>query len=148
MGHWVTGVSVVTAQPEGGVPCGLTVNSFCSVSLTPLIVLICVEKNADSHNCIGGSGFFAINVLDSMQETIARRFASWDVSEKFRGLAYHSATSGAPILDIALAWLDCKVTATYPAGDHTIYLGEVMAGDAREGAPLLYYRGGYGCFTP
>jgi flavin reductase (DIM6/NTAB) family NADH-FMN oxidoreductase RutF len=87
-------------------------------------------------------------VLDSMQETIARRFASWDVAEKFRGLAYRTETSGAPVLEIALAWLDCKVSATYPAGDHTIYIGEVLSGDAREGPPLLFYRGGYGRFTP
>src|SRR5262245_65975435 len=124
MGHWVTGVSVVTAQPEGGAPCGLTVNSFCSVSLNPLIVLICVEKNADSHNCIGGSGFFAVNVLDSMQETIARRFASWDVAEKFRGLAYRTEVSGAPILGIALALLGWKDAADYTAGSPLVSYGE------------------------
>ena len=148
LGHWVTGVSVVTAQPEGEAPCGLTVNSFCSVSLSPTLVLISVERGADSHDCIVRSGFFAVNVLDHACETLARRFASWDVSEKFRGLAYRAEASGAPVLDIALAWIDCRVVASHPAGDHTLFLGEVLAGDAREGAPLLYYRGGYGRFTP
>ena len=148
MGHWVTGVSVVTAQPEGEAPCGLTVNAFCSVSLNPSLVLICVEKAADSHDCIRRSGFFAVNVLDHTQETVARRFASWDVAEKYRGVAYRSEVTGSPVLDIALAWVDCRVMEVHPAGDHTIYLGDVLAGDAREGSPLLYYRGGYGRFTP
>jgi flavin reductase (DIM6/NTAB) family NADH-FMN oxidoreductase RutF len=148
LGHWVTGVSVVTAQPEGEAPCGLTVNALCSVSLSPTLVLICVERAADSHDGIARAGFFAVNVLDSTQETLARRFASWDVSEKFRGVAYRSETSGAPVLDVALAWVDCRMVAAHPAGDHTIFVGEILAGDARDGAPLLYYRGGYGRFTP
>ena len=148
LGHWVTGVTVVTARRNDGEPCGLTVNAFCSVSLDPPLVLVCVEQAADSHDCIARAGSFAVNVLDSEQETTARRFADWDVPQKFRGIAYHSEKSGAPVLDDALAWVDCRIVASHPAGDHTIYLGEVLDGDARAGAPLLYYRGGYGRFTP
>jgi flavin reductase (DIM6/NTAB) family NADH-FMN oxidoreductase RutF len=148
LGHWVTGVSVVTAQPANGQPCGLTANAVCSVSLDPPLVLVCVEQTADSHDCIASAGAFSVNVLRSEQEELARRFAAHDVTEKFKGVAYHAEATGAPILDDALAWVDCRTWATYEAGDHTIYIGRVLAGDAREGAPLLYYRGGYGRFTP
>jgi flavin reductase (DIM6/NTAB) family NADH-FMN oxidoreductase RutF len=147
LGHWVTGVSVVTAQPANGELCGLTANAVCSVSLDPSLVLVCVEQEADTHDGIARAGAFSVNVLRSDQELLARRFAA-DATEKFRGVAYHTEITGAPILDDALAWVDCRIWATYAAGDHTIYIGEVLAADAREGAPLLYYRGGYGRFTP
>lgn len=148
LGHWVTGVSVVTAQSAGRMPCGLTANSFCSVSLDPPLVLVCVERIADSHDCIVEAGSFCVNVLDSEHEAVARRFADQDVGEKFRALAYRTEQTGAPVLEAALAWVDCRVWASYPAGDHTIFIGLVLAGDARAGTPLLYYRGGYGRFTP
>jgi flavin reductase (DIM6/NTAB) family NADH-FMN oxidoreductase RutF len=147
LGHWVTGVSVVTAQPADGEPFGLTANAVCSVSLDPSLVLVCVEQIADTHDGIARAGAFSVNVLRSDQEQLARRFAA-DATEKFRGVAYHTEITGAPILDDALAWVDCRIWATYAAGDHTIYIGEVLTADAREGAPLLYYRGGYGRFTP
>ena len=148
LGHWVTGVSIVTAQPAGRAPCGLTANSFCSVSLEPPLVLVCVEGVADTHNCIVAAGAFCVNVLDSEHEVLARRFADQDVTEKFRALAYRTEQTGAPVLEDALAWVDCRVFASYPAGDHTIFVGLVIAGDARGGTPILYYRGGYGRFTP
>jgi len=148
LGHWVTGVSIVTAHPAGRAPCGLTANSFCSVSLEPPLVLVCVEGVADTHDCIVAAGAFCVNVLDSEHEVLARRFADQDVAEKFRALAYRTEQTGAPVLEDALAWVDCRVFASYPAGDHTIFVGLVLAGDARGGTPILYYRGGYGRFTP
>jgi flavin reductase (DIM6/NTAB) family NADH-FMN oxidoreductase RutF len=148
LGHWVTGVSVVTAHAEDGTPYGLTANAFCSVSLDPPLVLVCVEKAADSHDIIRDSGHFAVNVLASDQERLARRFAEWQVSEKFTGIAFRAEVSGSPILEDALAWVDCRIWSANSGGDHTIFVGEVLAGDAREGSPLLYYRGGYGRFAP
>ncbi len=148
LGHWVTGVSVVAARPDDGAPCGLTANAFCSVSLDPPLVLVCVEKTADSHDCIARAGAFSVNVLRGEQEQLARRFAAHDVAEKFDGVGFHAEATGAPVFDDALAWVDCRIWATYEAGDHTIYIGRVLAGDAREGVPLLYYRGGYGRFSP
>src|SRR5688572_24581175 len=109
LGHWVTGVSIVTAQPAGRAPCGLTANSFCSVSLEPPLVLVCVEGVADTHNCIVAAGAFCVNVLDSEHEVLARRFADQDVAEKFRALAYRTEQTGAPVLQDALAWVDCRV---------------------------------------
>jgi flavin reductase (DIM6/NTAB) family NADH-FMN oxidoreductase RutF len=149
MGHFATGVAVVTAQRGEGPPCGLTVNAFCSVSLTPPLVLVCVEHGADSHSCIVDSGAFAVNVLEeSHGETISRRFATWEIEDKFAGVAYRTEHTGSPVLESALAWIDCRVTETIPAGDHTIFIGEVLAAETVEGKPLVYYRGGYGRFTP
>lgn len=149
MGHFASGVTVVTARRSDGVPCGLTANSFCSVSLHPPLVLVCVEYAADSHNCIRDMGAFAINVLEEGRgEGLSRRFAEWGLEDKFRGVAHREERSGAPVLEDALAWLDCRIVEAISAGDHSIFLGEVIAADAREGTPLVYYRGGYGRFVP
>lgn len=148
LGHWVTGVAVVAARAAAGKACGLTANAVTSVSLAPPLVLACIERSADSHDCIRDAGAFSINVLAADQERLARRFAAWDIPEKFEGIAHTAGITGAPILADALAWIECTVHAEYDAGDHTIFIGNVVAGDAREGTPLLYYRGGYGRFTP
>jgi flavin reductase (DIM6/NTAB) family NADH-FMN oxidoreductase RutF len=149
LGHYPSGVAILTSLREGGRPCGLTINSFCSVSLAPMLVLACIEHEAESHECIRQAGVFAVNVLgEERGETLARRFATWGVEDKFQGVAYREEMTGAPILSDALAWVDCEIRAAYPGGDHTIFVGEVVAGDAREGTPLVYYRGGYGRFVP
>ncbi|HEX5520667.1 MAG TPA: flavin reductase family protein [Longimicrobiaceae bacterium] len=149
MGHFATGVTVVTATRGDGSACGLTVNAFASVSLEPPLILVCIERGADSHGCIRAAGAFAVNVLDEKRgERLSRRFAAWDVEEKLRGVAYRAERTGAPVLEDALAWLDCRIHDVIDAGDHSIFLGEVVAADAREGAPLVYYRGGYGRFVP
>lgn len=149
MGHFASGVTVITARRADGTPCGLTVSAVASVSLQPTLILVCIEHGADSHACIAEAGAFAVNVLGGERgETLSRRFATRDAEEKFQGIAYHSEWSGAPVLEDALAWLDCRTTQTIAAGDHTVFFGEVMAADAREGSPLIYYRGGYGRFVP
>jgi flavin reductase (DIM6/NTAB) family NADH-FMN oxidoreductase RutF len=149
LGHFPTGVSIVTTRQADGRPCGLTVNAFASVSLDPTLVLVCVEKASDSHGCIHASGVYAVNVLEEGKgEALSRRFATWGVEDKFRGVAFHEAKTGAPVLEAALAWVDCRVTETLPVGDHTVFVGEVLEADAREGRPLVYYRGGYGRFEP
>jgi flavin reductase (DIM6/NTAB) family NADH-FMN oxidoreductase RutF len=149
LGHYATGVGILTTCRSDGAPCGLTINSLSSVSLSPTLVLVCVDHAADSHACIEAAGFYAVSILDERRgETLARRFATWGVDDKFRGIAYREEATGAPILDDALAWVDCRVREGFVAGDHTIFVGEVIAADAREGAPLVYYRGGYGRFTP
>lgn len=147
--HFASGVAVVTTlRPDGG-PCGLTVSAVCSVSLAPTLLLVCVERDADSHGCIEASGVFAVNVLaEGKGETLARRFAGSDADEKFTGVAFQPRHTGAPVLDEALAWLDCRVAERCTGGDHTVFVGEVLAADACEGTPLMYYRGGYGRFAP
>jgi flavin reductase (DIM6/NTAB) family NADH-FMN oxidoreductase RutF len=149
MGHFPTGVTVVTTRHGDGVMCGLTVNAFCSVSLEPTLVLICVEIAADSHDCIQESGIFAVNVLEEGNgEALSRRFSTWGHFDKFQSVPFREERTGSPILEQALAWLDCRLIRSMPAGDHTLFLGEVLDGDSREGRPLVYYRGGYGRFEP
>lgn len=149
MGHFVTGVTVVCARdPETGRPRGLTANAITSVSLDPPLVLVCIERNADSHDAIAESEAFAISILRSEDERLSRRFATYGVKEKFDGVAYREEVTGSPVLEKALGWLDCEVYAAYDGGDHTIFVGRVLAGDADAGVPLLYYRGGYGRFVP
>jgi flavin reductase (DIM6/NTAB) family NADH-FMN oxidoreductase RutF len=148
IGHFATGVAVVTSCREDGAGCGLTVSSIASVSLDPTLILVCVDRDCDTHAWLERAGVFAANVLEEGRgETVARRFAGGGLDDKFRGIAWRTERTGAPVLDDALAWLDCRVTAALPGGDHTIFVGEVVAADAREGTPLLYYRGGYGRFA-
>lgn len=147
LGHWASGVAIVTARTPDGAPCGLTANAISSLSLDPPLVLTCVERTSDTHDCILSRRAFAICVLDADGERIARRFASAQAAEKFDGIAYRDETTGSPILDDALAWVDCELYANYDGGDHSIFVGRVLQGDARDAAPLLYYRSGYGGFS-
>jgi flavin reductase (DIM6/NTAB) family NADH-FMN oxidoreductase RutF len=147
IGHFATGVSVVTSCRADGQACGTTVSAVSSVSLNPTLVLVCLDLKSETRGWIEGAGYFAVNVLEGGKgETLARRFAGGGAEEKFRGTAWHPEHTGAPVLDDALAWMDCRVTAAVEGGDHTIFIGEVLGADAREGTPLLYYRGGYGRF--
>ncbi|MBV9773969.1 MAG: flavin reductase family protein, partial [Gemmatimonadetes bacterium] len=128
MGHFATGVTVVTTRLPSGEPCGLTASAVCSVSIDPTLILVCVEHRADSHDCIREAGIFAVNILEEDGgENISRRFATLEVADKFRGVAFREERTGAPVLDSSLAWLDCRVSEVLPGGDHTIFLGEVVA---------------------
>ena len=144
LGHFVTGVTVITTRDAAGRPAGLTANAFASVSLDPPLVLVCVDRGSDTHDIIAGSRVFAVNVLAAAQEAVARRFADDDRERRFDGLGWSEGRSGAPLLDGVLAWIDCRLHATAEGGDHTIYIGEVVDAAARDGTPLLFYRGGYG----
>jgi flavin reductase (DIM6/NTAB) family NADH-FMN oxidoreductase RutF len=148
LGHWATGVAIVTSVTDRGEPRGLTANAVASVSLEPPLMLVCVERSADTHASIRSAGFFAVNILPQSAETVARRFAGDDTAAKFAGVAYHTRATGAPILDAALAWVDCQLHAEHRAGDHSIFVGAVVAGDAAEGEPLVFYRSGYGRLVP
>ncbi|MGH7475161.1 MAG: flavin reductase family protein [Longimicrobiales bacterium] len=149
LGHLATGVSIVAARdPHSGDPHGLTVSAIASVSLEPSLVLVCIEQSADSHELVRTAGAFSINLLADDQERLSRHFAESEGGEKFRGIAWHEAVTGAPVLDDVLAWVDCRLWAEYPGGDHTIFVGEVIDANAREGVPLIHYRGGYGRYEP
>jgi flavin reductase (DIM6/NTAB) family NADH-FMN oxidoreductase RutF len=148
LGHWVTGVAVVAATRSDGTPCGLTATAVTSLSLDPPLVLVCVERSANSHDCIHQAGAFSVNILPESAERVARRFAENETSDKFAGISYRTEASGAPVLGDAMAWVDCSLHEALPGGDHTIFIGQVLAADAREAVPLVYYRGGYGRFSP
>jgi flavin reductase (DIM6/NTAB) family NADH-FMN oxidoreductase RutF len=143
MGHLPTGVTIVTSRKSDGAPCGLTANAVASVSLDPLLVLVCVDRASVTHGCITAGGNFAISVLSSGDEDLARRFAHSDRAGRFDGVELEQAVTGSPILSHALAWVDCRVTQVHQAGDHSIVVGEVLSCDARDGEPLLFFRGGF-----
>jgi flavin reductase (DIM6/NTAB) family NADH-FMN oxidoreductase RutF len=145
MSQFATGITIVTTRAGEEIH-GLTANSFCSVSLEPPLVLVCVDKNAYSHDLIAAGRNFAVNILKASQETLARRFAANNLTanERFAEIQFHTEVTGAPILPESLGWLDCRLFAAYPGGDHTIYVGEVLAlGRNEENAPLLYFHSGY-----
>lgn len=147
MSHFATGVTVVTTHDGQGRCYGLTVNAVCSVSLDPPLVLVCVDKQAESHPAFQRSQEFAVNILDERQEELSRRFAV-SGGEKFIGLSCRAGVTGAPILAGALAHVECRVVAAHDAGDHTIYIGEVENADAADGRPLLFFRGRYHRLPP
>lgn len=142
MGHFATGVTIVTTHDGQGRCYGLTANAVCSVSLEPPLVLVCVDKAAESHPAFALSQAFVVNILGDEQEELSRRFAV-SGGEKFVGLACRNGGTGTPIIEGALAHVECRVVATHDAGDHTIYIGQVEGGDVTAGSPLLFFRGKY-----
>jgi flavin reductase (DIM6/NTAB) family NADH-FMN oxidoreductase RutF len=142
MGHFATGVTIITTIAKDGGIFGLTANAFTSVSLDPPLLLISVDKKAESYPCFEDSKVFTVNILSDEQESLSRKFAV-SGGDKFQGVAYHSGANGVPILDGTLAYLECKLYATYNGGDHTLFLGEIEQAETREVKPLIFYRGGY-----
>jgi flavin reductase (DIM6/NTAB) family NADH-FMN oxidoreductase RutF len=146
LGHFASGVTVVTTMDDEARPTGLTASAVSSVSLDPPLVLVCVSQHAHCYPCFGEGRRFAVNILASDQEPVARRFASSSLTgaQKFEGVGYEQSALGLPILKDALAEFECTVVHCYPGGDHTIFVGRVEAVDTRGELgrePLLYYRG-------
>jgi flavin reductase (DIM6/NTAB) family NADH-FMN oxidoreductase RutF len=146
MGRFATGVTVLTVRGEDGRPAGMTASSLASVSLHPPLVSVCVDHTADLHDRIVAAPEFVVNILESGQEELSRRFAD-PHEDRFAGVGYHLGPEGQVLLDGALAHIECERFAVYPGGDHTIVVGRVVGGDTRDGHPLLYYRGGYAALT-
>ena len=142
MGRFASGVTVVTSVNEEGEDEGMTVSAFCSLSLDPPLVLCCVDRAASMYDSLASADGFIVNILSEKQESLARRFSGTDPN-RFEGIGYGRGVSGIAILDDVLAYLECQRVATHLGGDHCIYVGEVEVAEAREGRPLLYYRGGY-----
>jgi flavin reductase (DIM6/NTAB) family NADH-FMN oxidoreductase RutF len=142
LGRFATGVTVLTVRDPAGQPAGMTASSLASVSLEPPLVSVCVDHAADLHDLIVAAPEFVVNILESGQEELSRRFADKH-EDRFAGIGYHAGPDGQIFLDGALAHIECERFAEYPGGDHTIIVGRVIGGDTRDGHPLLYYRGGY-----
>ncbi len=142
LSHFASGVTVVTTWDADGRPTGLTASAFTSVSLEPPLILICVDHKAESYPALRANGRFAVNILAAEHEAVSRRFAVTS-ADKFDAVAYRPGPLGLPLLPEALAHLECRTVHVYPAGDHTIFVGEVEAARARDGEPLLYFRGDY-----
>src|SRR5436305_4596528 len=147
MSRLASGVTVVSVVADGRFH-GMTVNSLTSVSLDPLLVLLCCERDASLHEPLMATGAWAVSILTAEQAEVSRWFATRERREvdQFADLDVRPGDhTGAPILRQALAWIECRTWATYDGGDHTIVVGEVLALDiARDDAPLIYVRSDYG----
>lgn len=143
LARFATGVTVVTTIDGNGRDHGMTVSAFTSLSLDPPLVLVCIDRSATMHDAIVEGTPIVVNILSAGQESLSRRFASGDPPNRFDGIGYARGALGASILDDVLAWLECRVVATHPGGDHTIVVGHVEGAGTRQDKPLLYYRSGY-----
>jgi flavin reductase ActVB len=142
LGHFASGVTLVTTLDADARPAGLTASAFTSVSLDPPLVLVCVDHKAQCFSALLDAGRFAVNILTREQETLSRRFASTGL-DKFDGVEYVVSERQLPVIAGALATLECTTVSAYPEGDHTILVGRVESGVVGSGEPLLYFRGHY-----
>ena len=145
LGHFATGVAIITAL-DGDEPVGMACNSFTSVSLEPQLVLFCAAKSSTTWPRIQAARKWAANILSEESEEVCRLFAQKG-ADRFAHIAYSTGRTGAPVLEAAIAFVDCQTVSEHDAGDHVIVVGRVLElGYAPEGKPLLFYRGGYGRF--
>jgi 3-hydroxy-9,10-secoandrosta-1,3,5(10)-triene-9,17-dione monooxygenase reductase component len=141
-GRFATGVAVITSAGPGGSG-GMTANALCSLSLDPLLALVCFENRARTLPIVREAERFAVNLLSAEQEELARVFASkLPESEKLESVP-HRLEDGIPVIDGSLAWAVCELRELMPGGDHTIAIGEVVALGLGDGAPLLWFEGRY-----
>jgi flavin reductase (DIM6/NTAB) family NADH-FMN oxidoreductase RutF len=145
-GQFATGVSVVTAERAPGKVHGMTANSVTSVSLSPCLLLVCVDHRAQLLPMVRAKQHFGVNVLKQEQQAISRYFAQPAEDEAMEarlGIRYRWTDSGIPLLDDALVHIACRVISAHEAGDHTIFIGEVETTEIFDGDPLVYFRGAY-----
>ncbi len=147
LGRFASGVTVITVPTADGGVHGMTASAFCSVSLRPPLVLVCVDHLAETYLHLRERCCFGVSVLKQEQQALSEFFAdperNPDAAYRL-GIAYRQMSSGMPVLEDALARLDCSVVDSHPAGDHTIFVGRVNEVVLDEGVPLLYFRGRYG----
>ena len=142
LSHFASGVTVVTTKDPTGLMHGITVSAFCSVSLNPPMVLVCIEKTTSSHYAFNESDHFVVNILRSDQSGLSEHFAS-DLKDKFAEAKYDLTADGLPILPDCIANLQCRLRMAWDGGDHTIFVGEVEDVQVVGGEPLVYFHGAY-----
>ena len=142
LGRFACGVTVVTTLGADGSDQGMTVSAFCSLSLQPPLVLLCIEHTASVHQALTTAPGFVVNILSARQEQLARRFSIVDI-DRFEGVGFTRSSNGYAILEDVLGLIECRRFALHDGGDHTIVVGKVEATSIEIGTPLLYYRGGY-----
>ena len=147
LGHFATGVTIITTTDGEKRPTGLTVSAFCSVSLDPPQILVCIDHKSQSYPALRDGDRFAVNILSSEHESVSRRFATTRL-DKFEGVPFTPGVLGVPLIDGALAQLECRTVSRHVEGDHTILVGRVEEAHNAAGEPLLYYRGKYGRLAP
>ncbi|MDX2101906.1 MAG: flavin reductase [Alphaproteobacteria bacterium] len=148
LGGFASGVTVVTTRTGADQPVGLTVSSFASLSLAPPLVSFNVALSSNRHDPLVAAPAFCVNILAADQAEVSNRFARVGGEDPFANTPWHAGPEGQPVLEGALGWLVCRRWACYAGGDHSILVGEVVALDTTEQAPLLYFRGRYGAFVP
>ena len=149
IGTFATGVTVITSA-AGDELQGMTANAVTSLSLDPVMLLICVDKGSHTHDVLDRGGVFAVNILGEHQEDISRLFAKRGEPEigSLRGQPFRRGETGAPILEDCLAFMECRVRSVLDGGDHSIFLGEVVNESmVSEGRPLVFFRGKYRALT-
>jgi flavin reductase (DIM6/NTAB) family NADH-FMN oxidoreductase RutF len=142
LSHFAAGVTVVTTVDQERRPHGLTATAFSSVSLDPPLVLVCVDKQAETYPQFEPAGVFAVNFLALEQRDLSQRFAKHG-GDKFSGIGWRSGALGAPVLEGTIGHVECRIRHWYDAGDHTIMVGQIESGDALDGEPLLHFRHAY-----
>lgn len=146
MGCFATGVTIITLDLDGEVH-GMTANAFASVSLDPMLVLVCVDHSARTHDHLHAKKRFGINILGEHQRVISEYYARpvrvHEHAEEEAGARFDRTAQGTPILNGALAYLECRLKSAEDAGDHTIFIAEVEDVVVREGEPLLFFQGKY-----
>lgn len=146
--QWPSGVTIVTSRAGERIH-GMTVSAFSSVSADPPLVSICANRGSATHAVIAEGGVFAVHILGAEHQDLSTQFSSSKFEkDRFVGLTHSAGVTGAPILEGVLGHLECEVAAAHDEGSHTIFLGRVVAGEAREGAPLVYFNGAYRRLEP
>jgi flavin reductase (DIM6/NTAB) family NADH-FMN oxidoreductase RutF len=148
MASFAAGVTIITTLDTHGNPQAVTATAFSSVSLSPPLCLVCIDKRARTYRPLLLKGCFAVNILRAEQQWLSARFAS-PIPDRFAEVRWSPGEStGCPIIDGALVWMECEVVEVHSGGDHDIFLGRPAAVKVHEGAPLVYWRGSYSSLPP
>lgn len=144
LGRFASGVTILTARDANGGDHGMTVSAFCSLSLDPPLVLVCIDHDASMLPLLLAHPPVGISILAAEQETYSRRFAA-EEDDRFDGIAFTRGANGVVLLDGSLAHMECRLLEHHRSGDHTIFIAEIEQAQSHttDGRPLLYYRGGY-----
>lgn len=142
LGHFASGVTIITTVDASGHQHGITVSAFASVSLTPPLILICIDKYTGSHHAFEENEFFAVNILREDQQHYSDHFAS-HLDNKFDRFEFRENENGIPVLRDVLVNLECRRVNAHDNGDHTIFVGEIERSTIGDGKPLLYFHGNY-----
>ncbi len=146
IGHFASGVTIVTSVGPDGLPVGTTANAVTSLSLDPPLLLVCFDRSSVTLGAVRAHGAFVVNVLAQRQRHLSANFARRGQTATWDGVRYRPGRTGSPVLEGVLAALECTVEERVPGGDHEIIVGRVREAetDGQDAAPLLYWRGGYG----
>jgi flavin reductase (DIM6/NTAB) family NADH-FMN oxidoreductase RutF len=142
LGRFASGVTVLTTR-SGDMDVGMTVSSFCSLSLQPPLVLACVDKTADLHHLLPKGQRVVFNILSASQEALSRRFSEEEGTRRFQGIGFQRDPHGIAVLEDVLAWIEGAIVEQHDGGDHSIFVAQVDGATNSDLRPLLYYRGGY-----